>query len=101
MMVTLAIVGFAASAYAGEVSCRFKSQERVDVTIMAGEKTIWSGTLEKAETKPVTIPKGPFTVISKVFNPNLERKGDIRGTSHTNLCKENQVIAVPLFASEP
>jgi hypothetical protein len=100
MMVTLAIVGFAATAYAGEVSCQFKSQERVDVTIMAGEKSIWSGTLEKAETKTVTIPNGAFTVISKVYNPNLERKGDIRGTSHTTLCKKSHVIAVPLFSSE-
>jgi hypothetical protein len=101
MIMTFAILGFAALAYADELSCQFKSQERVDMTIIAGEKTIWSGTLEKAETKTVTIPNGAFTVISKVFNPNLERKGDIRGTAHTNLCKDNRVIAVPLFSSEP
>jgi hypothetical protein len=101
MIVTFAILGFAASAYAGELPCQFKSEERVDMTIMAGEKTIWSGTLEKAQTKTVTIPSGAFTVISQVFNPNLERKDDVRGTSHTNLCKDNKVIAVPLFSSEP
>jgi hypothetical protein len=101
MIVAMALLGFGASAYANEVSCQFKGQEQVDMTIMAGEITIWSGTLRKAETKTVTIPEGAFIVMSKVFNPNLERKGDIRGTSHTNLCKANHVIAVPLFSSEP
>jgi hypothetical protein len=101
MIVTFAVLGFPVLAYADELSCQFKSEERVDMTIMAGGKTIWSGTLEKAQTQTVTIPSGAFTVISKVFNPNLERKDDVRGTSHTNLCKDNHVIAVPLFSSEP
>jgi hypothetical protein len=100
IVVALSIIGFGASAYAVDVSCQLKAQDQVDVKILVGEKTIWAGTLAKAETKTVIIPEGAFTVISKVYNPNLERKGEIRATSHTNLCKENKVLAVPLFSSD-
>ena len=100
MMVVFSIIGFGETVYAAEVSCQFKAQDQVDVKILVGENTIWAGTLAKAETKTVAIPEGPFTVMSKVYNPNLERKGEIRGRSHTNLCKESQVFAVPLFSSD-
>ena len=100
MMVIISIIGLGASAYAASVSCQFKAQDRVDVKILVGDKTIWAGTLAKAETKTIAIPEGAFTVMSKVYNPNLEGKEEIRATSHTNLCKENQVLVVPLFSSE-
>jgi hypothetical protein len=48
-------------------------------------------------TKMVSIPEGPFKVISKVYNENLKTPEDIRTDTHTRQCRENTVLNVPLF----
>jgi hypothetical protein len=92
------LVGFATSAVAADVPCIFKAQDdRLDVTILIGTRTIWSGTLGKAETKTLDVPEGAFTVISRVYNPNLDRKEEVRASAHTNQCKQKQPLLLPLF----
>jgi len=49
-------------------------------------KTLWTGSIEKLQTKTISIPEGPFTVISKVYNANLKNNEDIGTDSHTRLC---------------
>lgn len=89
------------SAHAADVPCLFKSEgERVELTILVDEKVIGSETLARAETTTIAVPEGPFTVLSKVYNPNLETMGDIRAVSHTKACKPAQPISVPLFPSD-
>jgi hypothetical protein len=86
------------SALASEVSCQFKAAtDTTEIQVVANGKTLWTGAIEKSQTKTVSIPEGPFTVISKVYNENLKTKGDVRAESHTRQCRENSVVNVPLF----
>ncbi|MER3423422.1 MAG: hypothetical protein C4293_09525 [Nitrospiraceae bacterium] len=99
MAMTAVFCGFMSSALAADVLCTFKAEDdQVDVAILIGETTIWSGTLMQNGTKTLTIPQGAFTVMSQIYNPNLNRKEEIRSTSHTNMCKENQALPLPLFS---
>ena len=99
LLVTV-VFGFTASALEADIPCVFKAEgEQVDMKILIGKKTIWIGTLTRAETKTVHIPEGEFTVMSQVYNPNLNRKEEVLATSHTNRCKEKQPLPVPLFSS--
>jgi hypothetical protein len=83
---------------APDVTCRLKSDaESVDVKIVVGKKEIWHARIPKDETKEVRIPDGPFTVISKVYNPNLQTQEDIRSEAHTQLCDGQAVLPVPFF----
>jgi hypothetical protein len=92
------LVGGVMPAVAADIPCAFKAQDdRLDVTILIDKRTIWSGTLEKAETKTLDVPEGAFTVMSRVYNPNLDRKEEIRASAHTNQCKEKQPLLLPLF----
>ena len=85
-------------ALASDVSCQFKATtETTEIHVIANGKTLWTGPVEKLQTKTVSIPEGPFTVISKVYNENLKTTGDIRTDTHTRQCGENTVLTVPLF----
>jgi hypothetical protein len=85
-------------ALASEVSCQFKAAtDTTEIQVVANGKTLWTGPIEKSQTKTVSIPEGPFTVISKVYNENLKTKGDVRAESHTRQCRDNAVVNVPLF----
>jgi hypothetical protein len=97
MIVVIPIIGLSASAYAADVSCQFKAQDQVDVTILIGEKTIWAGTLAKAETKTVTIPEGAFTVMSKVYNPNIERGKNFAGHPRRIFAKRPCACCTPVL----
>jgi hypothetical protein len=84
-----------------DVPCRFKAEmETTEIHILSDGKTLWTGSIEKLQTKTISIAEGPFTVISKVYNPNLKNKEDIRTDSHTRLCRDQTALTVPLF-SEP
>ena len=90
-------IGVCDSLFAADVQCRFKAEsETTEVHIVLGGQTLWAGTIEKLETKSISIPEGPFTVISKVYNPNLKAKEDVRSDSHTRMCRD-QTLIVPLF----
>jgi hypothetical protein len=85
-------------AFASDVACQFKAvTDTTEIQVVANGKTVWTGPIEKSQTKTVSIPEGPFTVISKVYNENLKTKGDVRAESHTRQCRENAVVNVPLF----
>ena len=88
-------------AIAAEVPCRFKAEsETTEVHLLVDGKTLWKGTIEKGQTRMISIPEGAFTVISKMDNPNLKRKEDVRADVHTRQCTEQIALTVPLF-SEP
>jgi hypothetical protein len=96
-LLTGATLGLCDSLFAADVQCRFKAEsEATEIHIVLAGKTLWAGTIEKLETKVISIPEGPFTVISKVYNPNLKAKGDVRSDSHTQICRD-QTLIVPLF----
>jgi hypothetical protein len=85
-------------ALASDVACQFKAAtDTTEIQVVANGKTLWTGPIEKSKTKTVSIPEGPFTVISKVYNENLKTKGDVRAESHTRQCRDNAVVNVPLF----
>lgn len=88
-------------AFSADVACRFKADtEPVDVEILIGGKDHWHNKIQKGETKTVTVPEGSFTIISRVFNPNLKTKEDIRTETHTRMCGQQVALSVPLFAQE-
>lgn len=92
-------LGWAGAAVAADVSCRFVADsEAVEMTVLVGGREHWHDTIKKGESKTVSIPEGPFTVVSKVDNPNLKIKGDIRTDTHTMMCGQHTAISVPLFA---
>ena len=70
-------------AFAGDVACQFKAMETTEIHVLADGKTLWAGSIETQQTKTVSVPEGPFTVISKVYNQNLNAKEDIRAEAHT------------------
>ena len=86
------------SAFSADVPCRFKANsESVDILIVVGEKEHWNGRIKKNETQHVSIPDGPFIVLSKVYNPNLATYEDVRTETHTRVCLERTALSVPLF----
>jgi hypothetical protein len=92
-----ATIGLCDTLFAADVQCRFKAaSETTEIHIVLAGKTLWAGTIEKLDTKVISIPEGPFTVISKVDNPNLKAKGDVRSDTHTQICRD-QTLIVPLF----
>jgi hypothetical protein len=85
-------------ALASDVPCQFKATtDTTEIHVIANGKTLWTGPIEKLQTKTVSIPEGPFTVISKVYNENLKTAEDIRTDTHTRQCRDNTVLTVPLF----
>jgi hypothetical protein len=95
------LIGVCDVLLAAEVPCRFKAEsETTEIQILSNGKTQWTGTVDKLQTKTISIPEGPFTVISKVYNQNLKVKEDVRTETHTRQCLEHVVLSVPLF-SEP
>ena len=95
--VILVVVGFSSTVLAADVQCRFKAEsEATEIHVIRDGQTQWAGSIEKSETKTISIPEGPFTLISKMYNPNLKRKEDVRAELHTRLC-EKQTLTVPLF----
>ncbi len=96
--IVILVIGVQAAG-AADVPCRFSADsETVDMTVMIAGKEHWHETMKKGESKTVQIPEGPFTVVSKVDNPNLKTKGDIHTDTHTLMCGQNTTISVPLFA---
>ena len=65
--------------------------------MLANGAILWAGSIEKLQTKTVSVPEGPFTVISKIYNENLKRKEDVRAEMHTRQCRDNAPLTVPLF----
>ena len=93
------VIGLSDALFAADVPCRFKAEtETTEIHIVSDGKTLWTGTIEKLQTKTISIPDGPFMVISKVYNPNLKAKEDIRTDSHTRLCQDQATLTVPLFS---
>jgi hypothetical protein len=91
-------VGVAETADAGDVSCRFKAEtDRTEIAVVWDGHTGWSGTIDKGDSKEVQIREGPFTVLSKVYNPNLKTKEDVRTQAHTQMCRDQVALSVPLF----
>jgi hypothetical protein len=85
-------------AVAGDVQCRFKAEtETTEVHVLSDGKPLWAGSIEKLQTRAVSVPEGPFTVISKIYNQNLKMKEDVRTEMHTRQCLENATLIVPLF----
>jgi len=84
-------------AFAVDVACRFKATETTEIHVLADGKTLWAGSIEMQQTKTVSVPEGPFTVISKVYNQNLKAKEDVRAEAHTRQCRDAAALDVPLF----
>jgi len=84
-------------AFAVDVACRFKATETTEIHVLADGKTLWAGSIEMQQTKTVSVPEGPFTVISKVYNQNLKAKEDVRAEAHTRQCRNTAALDVPLF----
>lgn len=85
-------------ALASDVPCQFKAtSDTTEIHVVANGKMLWAGPIEKLRTKTISIPEGPFTVISKVYNENLKTMEDVRTDTHTRQCQDNAVLAVPLF----
>lgn len=98
LLSSLLSITFSTTVEASEVSCQFKAAtDTTEIHVVANGKTLWAGPIEKSQTKTVSIPEGPFTVISKVYNENLKTQGDVRAESHTRQCRDNAVLSVPLF----
>jgi uncharacterized protein YceK len=94
-----AIIGTCGTVLAADVPCRFKAEtETTEIHIITDGKIQWAGSIEKLQTKTISIPEGPFTVISMVYNPNLKNKENIRTDSHTRFCRDQKPLIVPLFA---
>ena len=88
-------------AEAADTSCTFMAQgEAVEIRIVVDKQVIWDGRVPKDERRTVSIPQGAFTVESQVYNPNLKTKETIRTPIHTESCKADHPIPVPLFAKE-
>ena len=100
--VSTAAITLIDSSSSADVSCQFKSDaESVDTKVIVNGKEYWHAMIQKGETKKLVIPEGPFTVVSKVYNPNLKAHEDIRTEAHTRLCTEQVALPVPLFSPEP
>ncbi|HKY72015.1 MAG TPA: hypothetical protein VJL88_08865 [Nitrospira sp.] len=85
-------------AFGADVSCQFKAPgDTTEIHVLANGTTLWAGPIEKQQTKAVSVPEGPFTVISKIYNENLKRKEDVRAEMHTRQCRNNAPFTVPLF----
>ena len=84
-------------AVAGDVACQFKATETTEIHVLADGKTLWAGSIEKQQTTTVSVPEGPFTVISKVYNQNLKAREDVRAEAHTRQCRDTAALTVPLF----
>jgi hypothetical protein len=83
---------------AADVACQFKAEsETTEIEVLSNGKTQWTGTIEKLQSKTISIPEGPFTVISKIYNQNLKMKEDVRAETHTRQCLDN-ALSVPLFS---
>jgi len=98
-MMSVILLFTAESAFSADVPCRFKANsESVEVKIVVGGKEYWHGTIQRDETQHVSIPEGPFTLVSKMYNPNLQTYEDVRTETHTRVCLERTALSVPLFA---
>lgn len=85
-------------AFSADIPCRFKANsESVEVQIVVGGKEYWHGTIQRDGTQHVSIPEGPFTLVSKMYNPNLRTYEDVRTETHTRVCLERPALSVPLF----
>jgi putative phosphoribosyl transferase len=85
-------------ALAADMPCRFKAEsETTEIHVLVNGKTQWAGTIEKHQTRTISIPEGAFTVISKIYNPNLRMKEDVRTDAHTRQCRDQAALNVPLF----
>ena len=97
---TLMSVLWSLPAFSADVACRFKTDtDPVEVQVFLGGKEHWRDKIQKGEIRTVSIPEGSFTIISKVYNPNLKTTEDIRAESHTRLCRQ-QAFSVPHFTPE-
>lgn len=93
------LLGCGTSAFAADVPCRFKAAtESTEIQVLTNGKTIWTGSIDKLQTKTISVPEGSFTVISKIYNQNLKTKEDVRTSVHTQQCLGDAVLTVPLFA---
>ena len=100
LCVTLTGVLWTIPALSASAECRFKADtDAVEVQVLLGGKEHWHDKIQKGETRTVTMPEGSFTIISKVYNPNLKIMEDTRTESHTRLCRQ-QALSVPLFTQE-
>jgi hypothetical protein len=98
----LGLIMSESNSMGADVPCRFKSlTEPVHISVLSNGTSLWTGTIEKDNPQSVDIPEGPFTVISKVYNPNLQTTGDVRAEAHTRMCREKGALPVPLFADAP
>ena len=83
---------------ASDVPCQFKAtSDTAQIHVVANGKILWDGPIEKLQTKTISIPEGPFTVISKVYNENLKATEDVRTDTHTRQCRDNAVLSSRCF----
>jgi hypothetical protein len=83
---------------AADAACRFTAgSEATEIHLLVGGNMLWKGVIEKQETRTFSVPEGSFTVISKLYNPNLKRKEDVRAEMHTRQCRDDVALNVPLF----
>ena len=67
-------VGIWTTLLAADVQCRFKAEsETTEIHVIIDGKPLWKGAIEKFATEAISIPEGPFTVISKLIN----RRSDV------------------------
>ena len=97
LLVIAAVLGLSTPLLAADVKCQFKAEsEATEVHVIKDGQTQWAGSIKKGETKTLSIPEGPFTLISKIYNPNLKTTEDVRAVITTRLCVK-QTLLVPFF----
>jgi len=91
-------IAMATPSMAADAACRFKAgSEATEIHVLVNGNMLWKGVIEKQETRTLSVPEGSFTVISKLYNPNLKRKEDVRAEIHTRQCRNDVALNVPLF----
>ena len=57
------ILGVCDALFAADVPCRFKAEmETTEIHILSDGKTLWTGSIEKLQTKTISIPEGPTAI---------------------------------------
>jgi hypothetical protein len=103
LLYVILIGGFALGtpSMAADAACRFKAgSEATEIHVLVNGNMLWKGVVEKQETRTLSVPEGSFTVISKLYNPNLKRKEDVRAEMHTRQCRNDVPFNVPLFPED-
>jgi outer membrane scaffolding protein for murein synthesis (MipA/OmpV family) len=77
---------------AEEVACRLEAGVApADVKISAGEKTIWTGKIEKGQKKTVQVPKGIVDLEARFFDQQAKKNQKLSRPLFTSMCAQSPI----------